>query len=66
MSGWVPVGAVALRWNMRLSSTMRMLRTLATTGAVEIREDQQAVRLTWPQDIVASFAAIDRWSTTGG
>jgi hypothetical protein len=64
VSSWIPLRQISGLWHCRPSLALRRIEKLG--DAVEINEDGTAVRLTWPEDLVASFAGIHVGSMTEG
>ena len=58
VSGWITLEQVCALWHCRPHFALRRVEKLVETGAVELREDRKALRLTWPAEIIASFGEI--------
>ena len=66
MSAWIPLALVCATWNVRPYVALRRIEAFVATGAVEFDKERIALRITWPPEIIASFAEIQAGSMTEG
>jgi hypothetical protein len=66
MSPWIPFQRVCAHWQVHPAVALRRIEKLVDSGAVEFSDDRLSLRITWPREIVASFADIHAGSMTEG